>query len=131
MTSHFHKILSILERLKTQFQPLINFGIRISLDDFGTGYSSLNYLQHFPFHILKIDKSFVDCIRKDMTSKNLINHIINIAHGMEMEIVAEGVENELQSEYLADKQCDYLQGYLYSRPIPIHEIFKFLNMHCP
>lgn len=120
-------LIESLDLLRRQFQPLIDLGVRISLDDFGTGYSSLNYLQHFPFHILKIDKSFVDYIRQDITSKSLLNHIINIAHGMEMEIVAEGVENEMQSEYLVEKNCDYLQGYLFSKPLPVNEVLEFFQ----
>lgn len=120
-------LIESLDLLRKQFQPLIDLGVEISLDDFGTGYSSLNYLQHFPFHILKIDKSFVDFIRQDISSKSLINHIINIAHGLEMEIVAEGVETEFQSEYLIEKQCDFLQGYLFSKPLPVDDVVAFLE----
>ncbi len=119
-------LIESLELMKKQFQPLVDSGIRISLDDFGTGYSSLNYIQNFPFHILKIDKSFIDYIRKDTVSRSLVNHIIDIAHGMDMEIVAEGVENEIQKEYLIERKCDYLQGYLLSRPIPPEEVCRFI-----
>lgn len=120
-------LIESLELMKKQFQSLIHLGIKISLDDFGTGYSSLNYIQHFPFQILKIDKSFIDYIRHDTTSKSLVNYIIDIAHGMQMEIVAEGVENELQKRYLLEKKCDYLQGYLFSKPIPAKEVYLFIQ----
>lgn len=119
-------LIESLELMKSQFQNLINLGVKISLDDFGTGYSSLNYLQHFPFQILKIDKSFVDYIRQDTASRSLVEYIIDIAHGMEMEIVAEGVENELQKDYLLEKRCDYFQGYLFSKPIPVEEVYNFI-----
>jgi diguanylate cyclase (GGDEF)-like protein len=119
-------LIESLELMKSQFQSLINLGVKISLDDFGTGYSSLNYLQHFPFQILKIDKSFVDYIREDTVSRSLVEYIIDIAHGMKMEIVAEGVENQLQKDYLIEKKCDYFQGYLFSKPIPSEEVYDFI-----
>lgn len=120
-------LIESLDVMKRQFQRLIDLGVKISLDDFGTGYSSLNYIQHFPFQILKIDKCFIDYIRQETTSKSLVNYIIDIAHGMEMEIVAEGVENELQKNYLLEKKCDYLQGYLFSKPIPRDDVYDFIQ----
>jgi diguanylate cyclase (GGDEF)-like protein len=120
-------LIESLDVMKRQFERLIDLGVKISLDDFGTGYSSLNYIQHFPFQILKIDKCFIDYIRQETTSKSLVNYIIDIAHGMEMEIVAEGVENELQENYLLERKCDYLQGYLFSRPIPKDEVYDFIQ----
>ncbi len=122
-------LIESLELVKVQFQSLIDLGVKIALDDFGTGYSSLNYLQHFPFQILKIDKSFVDYIRQDNNSRSLVEHIIDIAHRMEMEVVAEGVENELQKNYLIEKKCDYFQGYLFSKPIPEEEVYLLVSSY--
>jgi diguanylate cyclase (GGDEF)-like protein len=120
-------LMESLELMKKQFECLVQLGVKISLDDFGTGYSSLNYIQHFPFQILKIDKSFIDYIRQDTTSGSLVNYIIDIAHGMKMEIVAEGVETELQQNYLLERKCDYFQGYLFSKPISADEVYQFMN----
>jgi EAL domain-containing protein (putative c-di-GMP-specific phosphodiesterase class I) len=119
-------LIESLDLMKIQFEKLMQMGVKISLDDFGTGYSSLNYIQHFPFDILKIDKSFTDYIKQDNTTKSLIEYIIDIAHGMNMEIIAEGVENDLQKKYLTDKKCDYLQGYLFSRPVSSKDIEQLI-----
>jgi len=122
-------LIESLDLIKMQFEKLTCLGIKISLDDFGTGYSSLNYIQNFPFHILKIDKSFIDYIREETTARSLVEYIIDIAHGLDMEIVAEGVENELQKNYLFEKNCDYMQGYFYSKPIPAEEVYQFISKH--
>jgi EAL domain-containing protein (putative c-di-GMP-specific phosphodiesterase class I) len=99
-------------------------GIQIALDDFGTGYSSLTYLQIFPIDVLKIDKEFIGNISIAGMEKdnNIINAIINLAHSMDLEIVAEGIETYDQAEYLLINDCDFGQGYYYDRPMPVEDI---------
>ncbi len=92
-------------------------GISVALDDFGTGYSSLSYLSHIPVDTLKIDKSFVDALSEDRAQSELVRHVISMAHSMGIEVVAEGVETPVQQSWLAEKGCDELQGYLFSRAI--------------
>ncbi|SEW39497.1 EAL domain-containing protein [[Clostridium] fimetarium] len=88
-------------------------GIQIALDDFGTGYSSLNYLQKLPIDISKIDNSFIDSISYANTSKLMVGSIISLVHEMEISVVAEGVENEQQLEYLKNQNCDFIQEFLW------------------
>lgn len=94
-------------------------GIKIALDDFGTKYSSLRYLQNFTTNHLKIEKSFTDTIKIDSSESNIVNIIINIAHLLNCEVIAEGVETEDQLKYLRDHGCDIIQGYYYSKPLPL------------
>jgi len=96
-------------------------GISISLDDFGTGYSSLSYLRNFPFNVLKIDRSFVSDIERDEEDKVLVEAIILMGHKLGLKVVAEGVETPEQRDFLKKNNCDFLQGYLYSPPIPAAE----------
>jgi diguanylate cyclase (GGDEF)-like protein len=93
-------------------------GIKISLDDFGTGYSSLNYLRKLPVNILKIDKSFIDEIANNSSSRDLSEGIILLAQKMGIYVIAEGVETKEQLNYMKDFSCDGVQGYLIARPIP-------------
>lgn len=97
-------------------------GLKIVLDDFGTGYSSLSYLKNLPIEVLKIDKSFIDNIEYEGENRALISGIIGIAHELELEVVAEGVEVEGQVEILKDMECDSIQGYFFSKPIPFESI---------
>ncbi len=96
-------------------------GYRISIDDFGTGFSSLNRLKEIPCNILKIDKSFIDHIHKKDSNDIIIQSIITMGHGLNMEILAEGVENEEQLYFLKKNNCDTIQGYLLSRPFPVEK----------
>lgn len=95
-------------------------GFAIALDDFGTGYSSLRYLKDFPFHVIKIDKSFVDGIGLDKNDEVIILTTISMAESMGMSCVAEGIETQEQAEFLRNHNCRYIQGYLYSKPA-MHE----------
>ena len=97
-------------------------GVRIAIDDFGTGYSSLSFLQRFPIHRLKIDKSFVNNIAKDQNSRTLVKTIIAMAESLGLEVVAEGVETVQQLHALADLNCSQAQGYLISHPVSPQEI---------
>lgn len=92
-------------------------GIRFSMDDFGTGYSSLSYLRQIPIDELKIDKSFIFELNDSTDSTNMVKTILNIAKNLNLKIVAEGVETELQKEFLIKERCDILQGYHFSKPL--------------
>lgn len=104
---------------KEVVDKLRTIGIKIALDDFGTKYSSLRYLQGFTTSHLKIEKSFTDTIKIDSSESNIVNIIINIAHLLNCEVIAEGVETEGQLRYLRDHGCDIIQGYYYSKPLPL------------
>ncbi len=106
---------------------LKQLGVSIAMDDFGTGYSSLGYLRNYPFDVLKIDKSFIRDITLDPDDKELINAAVALAHGLNLKVVAEGVETEEQFEYLESIGCDYAQGYLFSKPLLIEQFAKLLR----
>ena len=101
-----------------KLQSLAAHGVMIAIDDFGTQYSSLSYLQKFPIHTLKIDKSFVWEIDREYRQHAIIKAIISIAHGLNLNLVAEGVETEEQLKFLENQGCDEIQGYLVSKPLP-------------
>ncbi|HJW23951.1 MAG TPA: EAL domain-containing protein [Rhodocyclaceae bacterium] len=97
---------------------LRDLGVRISIDDFGTGYSSLAYLKHLPADYLKIDRSFIKDIPEDADAVAIVTGIMTLAHSLRLTVVAEGVELEAQRDQLSTLNCDYLQGFLYSKPVP-------------
>lgn len=101
-------------------------GVCIAMDDFGTGYSSLSYLRRYPFDVLKIDKSFVEDITVDHADRELITAAIAMAHGLNLKVVAEGVETEAQLDLLKKLNCDYAQGYLFGKPLPAAQITALL-----
>lgn len=101
---------------------LMSMGVAISIDDFGTGYSSLNYLKHFPISYLKIDRSFVADILTDKNTYSIVKAIVEVAHALQLKVIAEGVENQEQLDMLKDMGCDEVQGYHISRPLPVGDI---------
>jgi len=103
---------------------LKNLGILLSIDDFGTGYSSLNYLKRFPVDQLKIDKSFIDDILNGESDEAIVTTIISIAQKLKMKVIAEGVEQEAQANYLSKHECLFAQGYLFHKPLPMVELRK-------
>lgn len=105
---------------------LRNLGVRLSIDDFGTGYSSLSYLKRFPVDIIKIDRSFVRDTPNDADDAAIVTGIIALAHSLRLEVVAEGVETEAQLTFLRDQNCDILQGYYLSKPIPAEKFEPFV-----
>ncbi|ESS72554.1 diguanylate cyclase/phosphodiesterase [Methyloglobulus morosus KoM1] len=101
-------------------------GLSLSMDDFGTGFSSLSYLKELPLDIIKIDQSFVRHLELEKSSQAIVKSILALAHGLSMETVAEGVENEAQFDFLEQNQCQVFQGFLFSRPIPGEDFLKLL-----
>jgi EAL domain-containing protein (putative c-di-GMP-specific phosphodiesterase class I) len=113
-------VINHLNRLKKK-------GIKVALDDFGTGYSSLNYLKKFPINIIKLDKSFIDAINENGIDTLLIKNILTLAHDLQFEVVAEGIETKEQLAYLRDHFCESGQGYLLSIPIPQEKMNELLK----
>ena len=111
----------LMEDTKTLKESLLNLkalGISMSIDDFGTGYTSLSYLRQFSFDRVKIDRSFVQDINNDLNGKAITSTIIALAHKLNMEVIAEGIEDETQLAYLREENCDEGQGYYFSHPLP-------------
>ena len=104
-------------------------GIKISIDDFGTGHSSLAYLKKFPIDILKIDKTFIKDIPHDKESCAIVNAVLSMSHELDIEVVAEGVEENDQLEFLRNGGCEYIQGYYYSKPVPLPTLEIFLEKY--
>jgi diguanylate cyclase (GGDEF)-like protein/PAS domain S-box-containing protein len=102
-------------------------GADIAIDDFGTGYSSLGYLAKLPVQALKIDRSFISAMGKDADAMTLVATIISLAHSLRLKVIAEGVETESQARTLGELQCDQLQGYLFSKPLPLEGITALLR----
>jgi diguanylate cyclase (GGDEF)-like protein/PAS domain S-box-containing protein len=113
------------EQVRGCLQRMREIGAKVSIDDFGTGFSALSYLKHFDVDYLKIDKSFVAHLIEDDSDKALTEAIIDMAHKLGIQTIAEGVETGAQRDLLARFGCDYIQGYLYSRPVP-REIFELM-----
>ena len=116
----FDRGLALLRRLKA-------LGVRISMDDFGSGYSSLSYLQAFPFDKIKIDRDFVINLGRNPQSAAIVRAVIDLGHGLEMSIVAEGVETQEQLSFLSEEGCDAVQGYLIGRPAPIAQFAALVS----
>lgn len=108
-------------------KQLRDLGVRVAIDDFGTGYSSLSYLQQFAFDVIKIDRSFVDRISGTNEDTVIANAIINLAHGLGRQVLAEGVETEFQRDYLRSRGCDLAQGFFYDKPLPAEEFAKLIE----
>jgi diguanylate cyclase (GGDEF)-like protein len=115
-------IMRNAEEAITMLAELSALGIGIAIDDFGTGYSSLAYLKRFPVHRLKIDRSFVADIGSCGDDETITSAIIALAHSLELQVIAEGVETSAQHEFLRARDCDEMQGYYFSRPMPRDDI---------
>ena len=113
----------VIENLKF----LNEHGVTVALDDFGTGYSNLSYLVRLPFNVLKVDRSFVKNLGKFPGSTEIVTMIIDMAHHLGKIVVAEGIENEMQRDFLLDSSCDLLQGYLISKPLQPDDLEVYLS----
>ena len=107
-------------------ERLSRMGVNLTIDDFGTGYSSLSYLKRFPLGALKIDRSFIRDISSDANDAAIVQAIIGLAHGLGLKVIAEGVENDVQLQFLRSLDADEYQGYLRSRPLPCEEAARLL-----
>jgi diguanylate cyclase (GGDEF)-like protein/PAS domain S-box-containing protein len=116
----FDRGVALLRRVKA-------LGVRVSMDDFGSGYSSLSYLQAFPFDKIKIDRTFVMNLGRNPQSAAIVRAVIGLGHGLEMSIVAEGVETQEQLGFLADEGCDAVQGYFIGKPLPIGQYAELVG----
>ncbi|WP_347888749.1 EAL domain-containing protein [Nitrosomonas europaea] len=122
-------IMSDFATAKSRLEQLREAGAQISIDDFGTGYSNLYQLSHLPFNVLKIDKSLVDDIGKNSKSEAIVTAIVQMAHSLGHRVVAEGVETHEQYAFLRKARCDQVQGYLFGRPMPAHELIEWVSDH--
>jgi diguanylate cyclase (GGDEF)-like protein/PAS domain S-box-containing protein len=120
----FKQTLHILQGLRAE-------GMRVAIDDFGTGYSSLAYLKRFPINTLKIDRAFIKDMLEDPQDQAIVNAIVVMAHAMNMEVLAEGVERPEQLQYLLAKGCDRAQGYHFGKPVPAQEFQAMLLRQKP
>ncbi|NNL57580.1 MAG: EAL domain-containing protein, partial [Pseudomonadales bacterium] len=121
------ELLNNLDAVAADMRSLAEAGLHFSLDDFGTGYSSLPQLQQLPVSVLKLDSSHVQHVADNQDSAKIVKAMISLAHGLGMQVVAEGVETEAQKEFLARHRCDQLQGYFFSPPLPFDEFVELLQ----
>ncbi|SDO81734.1 diguanylate cyclase (GGDEF) domain-containing protein [Paenibacillus sp. yr247] len=122
-------IMQNMENTVAILEKLCKKGVSISIDDFGIGYSSLNYLKHFPIHCLKIDRSFVKNIHSNKDDLAITNAIIHLGHALNVQVVAEGVEELSQLEILKETTCTTIQGFLLSPPVSVYEIEQSFHMY--
>jgi len=101
------------------------------MDDFGTGYSSLSYLQSFPFDAIKIDKAFISNLEQSVQSAAIVRAVIGLARGLNVPVIAEGVETPHQLEFLSQVDCDEVQGYLIGKPCPIEQYLDLIEKRSP
>ena len=120
-------LIDDFEQVVEKLHIIKDYGIKISLDDFGTGFSSLSYLKGLPIDTLKIDKSFIDTVIDDESTKVITESIVSMVKKLGYETVAEGVETESQYEYLKQIECDNIQGFLLGRPMPENELVKLMK----
>lgn len=122
-------LIANLNDTVARMDSLVNLGIRFSIDDFGTGYSSLAYLKKLPLYELKIDKSFVQDTPDDPSDTAIVQSIIAMAGHLGLQVVAEGVETPAQANFLKESHCKCMQGYLFSRPLPLNAWIEQLQAH--
>jgi EAL domain-containing protein (putative c-di-GMP-specific phosphodiesterase class I) len=107
---------------RANLEEIRALGVHLALDDFGTGYSALSYLKHFPIDMIKVDRCFLDGLETDSRDAALMRAILSIGSGMDLDVVAEGVETRAQRELLRVSGCQWGQGFLFSEPLPAEQI---------
>lgn len=115
------------ERTSEVLEELVRLGIHIWLDDFGTGHSSLLHVQHFPIEGIKLPAEFVAPLDEDRRARAIVRSLLGLAHDLEVEVIAEGVETPGQLQFLQDHGCDYIQGFLFSRPMELPAFVELLK----
>ncbi|WP_407294297.1 putative bifunctional diguanylate cyclase/phosphodiesterase [Stutzerimonas zhaodongensis] len=120
------QLLDDIDNAVSISRQLRGLGVKLAIDDFGTGYSSLSYLKRFPVDYVKIDRSFISELDQVGEDSAIVRAIIAMVHSLELKVVAEGVETQAQAEFLKAHNCDEMQGYLISRPVPAEEFIKLL-----
>jgi EAL domain-containing protein (putative c-di-GMP-specific phosphodiesterase class I) len=120
-------LMQDIEQVAIQLQQLRDLGVLISIDDFGTGFSSLNYVKRLPVDRLKVDQSFVRDLSTDPSDRAIVAAIVNLAHSLDIEVVAEGVETAEQLEFVRKSGCDEVQGYFFGRPMPAEDFENYMT----
>jgi EAL domain-containing protein (putative c-di-GMP-specific phosphodiesterase class I) len=115
--------------LIANMKALIEYGVRFSLDDFGTGESNLDYIMNMPVDIVKFDRTLTQAYFSSERTKYVIDTIIEMIRGLDMEIVSEGVETQEQYHTMMEKEIDYIQGYYFAKPMPADEFLFFVQSH--
>jgi diguanylate cyclase len=118
-------IMADTDNMLKKLKELKSLGTKLSIDDFGTGYSSLRYLNRFPLDSLKIDRSFVKELPESSDAAAIVNAILALAKALNLKTVAEGVETTQQMAFLQNTSCDSVQGYFFSKPMPVEEFQKY------
>ena len=119
-------MIDSLEKALNRIAEIKNLGMKVAIDDFGTGYSSLSYLNNFPSDLLKIDKSFIDLMNTSESSKQYVATIVSIGHILNLRVISEGVEDEAQIETLKSIGCDYIQGFVWGRPMAVDDALEIV-----
>jgi EAL domain-containing protein (putative c-di-GMP-specific phosphodiesterase class I) len=120
-------VMADVESAIATLRDLKTLNVQLAIDDFGTGYSSLSYLKRFPIDVLKIDRSFVNDIAHSPDDATIVLSIVSLAHNLRLRVIAEGVETEAQLAYLQKHDCDEMQGFYFSRPLPAIEFAQLLS----
>lgn len=115
------------EKVRNMLESCRAKGFRVAIDDFGTGYSSLSYLHHYPIDTLKIDRSFIVQMAKDKSALNLVRGIINLGKSLDMQLVAEGIEEDIEARLLLEAGCSLVQGYKYSKPLAEEKLVDWIE----
>jgi EAL domain-containing protein (putative c-di-GMP-specific phosphodiesterase class I) len=118
-----------MDAVRRELSGLTQLNILLSIDDFGTGYSSLQYLERLPASAIKVDQSFIRNLRADSGAAEIVRAAVRLAHGMKMQVVAEGVETAECYQFLRSLGCDFAQGYHIARPMPAEEFTALVNGH--
>jgi EAL domain-containing protein (putative c-di-GMP-specific phosphodiesterase class I) len=122
-------VMNNVQEAIATLQTLREVGVTIAIDDFGTGFSSLSYLKDFPVDHLKIDRAFVQNLPYSRSEANIARHIVELAHALDLRVIAEGVEREDQLQFLREVGCDEIQGFYFSKPLPAEEMTLLLEQN--